>query len=241
MTDQHDRFVEWLEAGTPGEPPRDAALHASGCATCLGFISAMDALHAVDVSAAELPILRRTASGPAHTVVGARRLAGVAASVGAFAVLGLATVLAAGMLADDGTRPGVATATSASPFAEGVLGGGGPPPDATPSEAAGKQLTAAEASLKPDPSANGTAAAAPPSGAPPVPGGPTPVPPAIVPPAGTPGTSSPTGPIATPTPRPATPAPTAAPTPRVTPAPTPVATPTPVPTPTPVLPSLPLP
>ncbi len=55
MSDPHRRFGAWLLAGAPGEPPRDAALHASVCAECMAGVAALDALAAVDPGRALLP------------------------------------------------------------------------------------------------------------------------------------------------------------------------------------------
>ncbi|HUH07344.1 MAG TPA: hypothetical protein VML96_06005, partial [Egibacteraceae bacterium] len=57
MTDLHERFRDWLLAGAPGEPARDAALHASACDRCLADVAALDALFAVNVAGAEVPLL----------------------------------------------------------------------------------------------------------------------------------------------------------------------------------------
>lgn len=55
MSDAHRRFTAWLVAGAPGEPPRDAALHASVCAECTAGVAALDARATIDPGRALLP------------------------------------------------------------------------------------------------------------------------------------------------------------------------------------------
>ena len=57
MDDLHDRFDDWLAAGAEGEPPRDLAVHASGCDACLRSLAAVDSLQAIDIGEAPLPPL----------------------------------------------------------------------------------------------------------------------------------------------------------------------------------------
>lgn len=222
MTDLHERFREWLLAGASGEPPRDAALHASACDRCLADVAALDALVAVDVAGADAPILPAGVPRTAHPsgVRALRALTGVTA----VALLAVAVFIGAGALRDDDLEPGAATGPTASPEGEGILGGGpslaatasNGPESTSPSASASERAASSE---EPEPSEVAT--------------GPTPTQPPFVappPPAATP------GPTAAVTPRPTiggTPVPTAAPTAVPTAAPTPVVTATPVPTPTP--------
>jgi hypothetical protein len=223
MTDLHERFREWLLTGAPGEPPRDAALHASACDRCLADVAAVDALLAVDVAGADVPALAagdpRPIPGPGVRAV--RAISGVAA-VG---LLVVAAMIGAGALREDSAGPGAAAPDpTESPDGEGILAGA---PSFTPavSVMAGTPSPSASASESAEPSedpassevATGVAPTQPPFVAPP--------PPAITP-----------GPTAVVTPRPttvATPVPTVQPTPAPTPVPTTPATPVPTPEPTP--------
>lgn len=223
MTDLHGRFREWLLAGAHGEPPRDAALHASACDRCLRDVAAMDALLAVDVAGAEVPLLPLGAPRPIRSS-GLRALRALS-GVTAVGLLVLAAMIGAGALRENTGASGVATDPTGSPDGEGILAGvptvTAPPSsnEAAPSstESADRSAAASEA---PTPSeVAGEATPQPPFVAPP--------PPAITP-----------GPTAATTPRPtiaATPAPTLVPTdpPAPTPSPTVAATPTPTPPPTP--------
>jgi hypothetical protein len=237
MTDLHERFREWLLSGAPGEPARDAALHASACDRCLADVAALDALRAVDVAAAEVPFLPAGLHRPIRTP-GARALRALS-GVTAVGLLVLAAMIGAGALRENAGGPGVAADPTESPDGEGILAGG-PSLAAIPSADPG--------SPSPTASADETAAASDEPAASEVAGGPTPTQPPFVappPPAITP------GPTAAVTPRPttaATPVPTVAPTepPTATPAPTVAATPVPptppptaepTPTPTPPPPS----
>lgn len=242
MTDLHERFCDWLLAGATGEPPRDAALHASACDRCLADVAALDALSAIDVAGAEMPFLPvgvpRTVGGTAVRAL--RTLSGVAA-VG---LLAAAVVIGAGALREDEGGPGVAAAPTATPRGEGILGGG-------PSLAA--IASPGLESASPSASATGDIGSSEEPAASAVAAGPTPTQPPFIappPPAATPGptaavtprptfggtplpTTAPTTPP-TGTPMPTaepTPVPTAEPTPQPTPDPTPMPTPTPEPTP----------
>jgi hypothetical protein len=220
--DLHDRFDDWLAAGAEGEPPRDLAVHASGCDACLRSIAAVDSLRAIDIGAASLPPLWAVARASRDS------LARLRYAVGAVAVVLLAMSIAIGASGllrptEVGSDPGVH-----SP-AEGVLAG-------VPSA----QATSQQRSAKPSASASESPA---PSAAPTV--EPTAIAfataaPLQVLPHSTPSPQPPTPqPTAAPT---RTPAPTLAPTapptapPTVTPSPTPSASPSivvPTPTPTP--------
>jgi hypothetical protein len=58
MTDLHDRFREWLQDGPLREVPRDLAVHAAGCPSCLRRAAAIDALLSIDPGAAPKPPVR---------------------------------------------------------------------------------------------------------------------------------------------------------------------------------------
>ena len=231
MTDLHERFREWLLAGAPGEPPRDAALHASACDRCLADVAAADALLAVDVAGAGVPALPagdpRPIPGPGLRAI--RAISGVAA-VG---LLVVAAMIGAGALREDGAGPGAATLDpTESPDGEGVLAGG---PSFTPavSGLARTPSPSASASESAEPSEDPTASEVATGAAPTQPPFVAPPPPAITP-----------GPTAVVTPRPttaATPVPTAQPTPAPTPIPTAPPTPEPTPEPTPAPTSVPTP
>jgi outer membrane biosynthesis protein TonB len=227
MTDLHERFRDWLLAGAPGEPARDAALHASGCDRCLADLGALDALLAVDVAGADVPFLPAGAARPirAPGVRALRALSGVTA-VG---LLVLAAMIGAGALRDNTGGPGVAVNPTESPDGEGILAGG-PTSTPAPSGDPGSPIaSAAESAGASDaPEASEVAASAMPTTPPFV----APPPPPVTPGPTTAVTPAPTT-AATPAP---TPAPTAPPT--ATPAPSVTATPVPpTPTPTPVPPT----
>ena len=223
MTELHQRFREWLLAGAPGEPPRDAALHASACDRCLRDVAAMDALRVVDVAGAELPLLPAGAPRPMRSpgVRALRALSGVTA-VG---LLVLAAMIGAGALRENTSGPGVASDPTQSPDGEGILAGG---PTFTPAASANAPSPTASADQSAGTSGEPTASE--------VAGEATPTQPPFVappPPAVTPG---PTAAITPPPTAAPTPVPTVAPTdpPTATPSPTVAATPTPTPVPTPV-------
>ncbi len=68
--DLHTRFAAWLSDGARDDPPRDAAVHASGCATCIAGIAALDALGSIDLGTAPLPASRgRTPAAPARVAL----------------------------------------------------------------------------------------------------------------------------------------------------------------------------
>lgn len=221
MTELHQRFHEWLLAGAPGEPPRDAALHASACDRCLGDAAAMDALLAVDVAGAGMPLLLAGPPRPMRSA-GVRALRAVG-GVTAVGLLVLAAMIGAGALRENTGAPGIATAPTGSPDGEGILAGG---PSFTPAASA----DAASATASADPSAltsgEPTASEVAGEATPTLPPFVAPPPPAITP-----------GPTTAITPRPTTaptPVPTIVPTesPTSTPSPTVAATPTPTPVPT---------
>lgn len=246
MTDLHDRLAEWLAEAAPGDPPRDLALHASGCVECMARASAIDALADVDPSRAPEP--------PPH-VGGATRPAGVlpvARAVAALATMGLlvaAVLVGAGALIGDRSPAGSGSHPEASGTpGEGVLGAAAsdlatsPPSkeeEQSPSPSPAATATATEtATATADESPDGTTDPEPATADRAETSAPVlPAPTTIAVPAGTP---RPTAPPATPAPAPtptpvpaATPSPTPPPPPTPTPAPTPTDEPAPVPTPTP--------
>ena len=91
MDELHDRFDDWLAAGAQGEPPRDVAVHASGCDACLRSLVAYDSLQAIDIGAAALPPLGRVAPAGREALARTLRFA-----VGAVAVVLLGTSVAIG-------------------------------------------------------------------------------------------------------------------------------------------------
>lgn len=217
MDDLHDRFDDWLVAGAEGEPPRDLAVHASGCDACLRSLAAVDSLQAIDIGEASLPPLGMAATDRESTIRTLRYAVGAVAVVllGGSVAIGAFGLLRPAQLGSPQETP--------SPGA-GVLSG--VPPGAAASQPDSEQPEAsASDSGKPKQSPSEGPAVAVTTPAPQVLPHITPTPP----PFGTP------RPTAAPT---RTPAPTAAPTatPIVTPPPTPSASPSiVVPTPTPTL------
>ena len=205
--DPHERFAEWLAAGAEGDPPRDAALHASMCDDCMRSASAFDSLQAIDPGAAPLPPLGALASG-GMTAFGAARI-----GVGAFAVILLAasvTIGATGLLRQ------TQSAAEASSTPGGDVLGGAPSPRST-QRLPSPTPTASTASTSPATSPVSQATAA--------------VPNATVAPtqAPAPVTLEPPPPTAEPT----EPPPSASEPPPPTPSPTPTPSPSPTPTPDP--------
>jgi hypothetical protein len=199
--DLHDRFAGWVTAGARDELPRDVALHASGCGTCLGIAAAVDALALVDPGEADMP--------PVRVVVGHDRAGRpIRAARAGIAAVAVVITVAAGFVAG-GTlfeRVPESIADVVSPTPAGAVLGGQGSPAATPTTTA--SASAEEESVGPSPSASATDS--------PVPG-PNPTmgggPPPVVP--GTPAPSAaPTAPqTATPTPSPTPVAPSATPSP----------------------------
>lgn len=224
MNEPHQRFQDWLTAGAEGDPPRDAAVHASVCTSCRQSIAALDRLAAVDPGRAPMP--EAAVVGPREELARAARLGGIAAAVLVGAVLlGIGASRLIGL-----TRGDAPIAEASQTPAQGVLGG-----TATPQPSGDGFLES------PGESAGGvaTAVATPRPG-----GGPTPKPGSSARPTATPGASSTTGPTPTPSGVPTgNPTPTLAPTPTPTiapePTPTPTPTPTPIPTPAPSVPDAP--
>ena len=78
MTDPHGRFFAWLPDRAQGEPPRDLAVHAALCPTCMAWVAAHDALHRIDVGRAPLPPSHPTAIPRPAGLSGAGRVAAAA-------------------------------------------------------------------------------------------------------------------------------------------------------------------
>ena len=215
MNDRHQRFQAWLAAGAEGDPPRDAAVHASVCDTCGRSIAALDRLAVVDFGRAPMPVA---------LALGGKEFAGAArlASVAAAALVG-AAILGSGVTQLFGTprADGPVAQASRTPD-QGVLG-----ETATAQASPSGALSPGETI---DSAATPSATTQPVGGATAKPG--RPVWPTATPRPSTPGaTPAPTG---TPSPVPtATPVPTDTPSPVPTATPVPTDTPSPVPTPTP--------
>ena len=89
MNEAHQRFQDWLTGGADGEPPRDAAVHASVCAGCHQSIDALDRLSLVNTGLALVPA---EPTGREHG-----RLAMAGRLIGATAVLFSAAILGVGV------------------------------------------------------------------------------------------------------------------------------------------------
>lgn len=216
----HDRFNDWLAAGAEGEPPRDLAVHASGCDACLRSLAAIDSLQAIDIGAASLPPLGMVAPAARDSLSRTLRYA-----VGTVAVIllgGSVAIGASGLL-----RPApLGSDQEARSPGEGVLAG---VPSASATSQTPSPTPSASAKDSPAPSASAT-------DEPPTAVLPTAAPQVL--PHSTPGPQ----PLGTPRP---TAAPTRTPTPTAAPTATPIVTPPPptqsaspsivVPTPTPTL------
>jgi hypothetical protein len=226
MNELHDAFDAWIAAGGREDPPRDVALHASGCDGCLRLAMSFDALLAIDLGLAPPPPLR---AAPVSSLSGGpmRVARSVAAAVAVILVIG-----AGAMVGANAFQPRVSDAVAQPtplPVAEGVLGGaGGPSPTPSPTDTPA-QSSSAKATESPTatPTPRPIAANATPN--PTMGGGPPPVSTTPAAPIPTPRpTAAPTSaPSAGPTPAPPTPSPTPVPTPEPTPPPTPEPTPTP--------------
>jgi hypothetical protein len=214
VIDPHRVFTDWVIGGSPEEPSRVAAVHASACAECQRLVEAFDELSRTAIDATPLPALDARRNPRLATMRIVRWSAAVIAGVILVATIAVALsgrVPPAG--AQPSPRPGVT---------EGVLGGAASP-DTSPTATA--TATARETA---EPSASASAVGTDPE--------PTPTPPSIVTPQPPPVVATPrptTIATAAPTASP-TPVPTAQPTAVPTPAPTPVPTPVPTPSPSPV-------
>jgi hypothetical protein len=203
--DLHERFIGWLLAGGEGDPPRDAAIHASVCAECERWIAAHDALMGVHPGRAPMPPSRGV---PEARGSGWRTAGRLAAASGSLLVIGgVAAVGVPELMHDLGKGPD-----------QGVLAATGTP-DPTPWPSSD---VSAELSTTASATATVTASATPPSASPgpsflailPTPRPATPRP-------------TPTRAVSTPTAKPVTPTPT--PTASASPSPTPTPSPTPDP------------
>ena len=212
MTDDlHARFAAWVADGARGDPPRDAAIHATGCPDCRRTIAALDGLALVELERAPMPALG--VNVPAFTFSPSLRRGATAAAV-------VVAALATGVLVAPLALPRAGPGTSQQ---QEVLGATGTP------------LASGVAGASAQPSETMTAS---PSPSPSDPVEPTPPPPIVTqapvatprPPTAPPSTA----PTTTPSPMPtATAIPTASPTPSETPSPTIAPTPTPAETPIP--------
>ena len=137
MDELHDRFDDWLAAGAEGEPPRDLAVHASGCDACLRSLVAFDSLQAIDIGAAALPPLGMVAHAGREGLARTLRYA-----VGTVAVVLLGTSVAIGASGLLRTAQLGSAQETASP-AEGVLSG---VPSAPAASQPGSQQPASSAS-----------------------------------------------------------------------------------------------
>ena len=91
-----------MASGALGDPPRDAALHASVCEGCLGLVAARDALAAIDTGLAALPPSRLGQRRPPTPILGAARIGAATVTVG---VLGAALAFGASQLIAGGRHP----------------------------------------------------------------------------------------------------------------------------------------
>ena len=216
----HEGFDDWLVGGAEGDPPRDLAVHASGCDACLRSLAAVDSLQAIDIGGASMPPLGMVAAAGRESLTRTLRYA-----VGAVAVVLLGTSVAigaSGLLRPTQLGPDV---VAASP-GEGVLAGV-PSARATSQPVSEQPTASASDSPKPKQSASeesGTAVAT---------AAPFQVLPHSTPSPEPPGTPEPTDAPPTPSAAPtATPSATATPTASASASPS-IVVPTPTPTPTP--------
>lgn len=203
-----------MAGGALGEPPRDAALHASVCEGCLSIVAALDALAAINTGRAAVPASRLGHRAAPRRIMRAARM-GLATA----AVVVVGAVLAFGASQLIAGRGRSVARESAPPIAGGVLGAGGAP---SASAVAASPRSTVTPRAKTTASASATAALTPSAGEPPPA---VPPPPPFVSPAAS---ASPANPTPTPSKAP-TPVPTRSPTP----SPSPTASPTPSPTPVP--------
>ena len=135
MNEAHRRFHDWLTGGAEGDPPRDAAVHASVCAGCQRSIRALDRLVVVDTGLAPMP---PAPTGREHSpfVIAGRLL-------GATAVLFSATILGVGVSQLIGMSPpnGEVAQTNPSPEQSVLAETATPQPIATPTPSATPEET----------------------------------------------------------------------------------------------------
>ncbi|HET6649281.1 MAG TPA: hypothetical protein VFH79_03905 [Candidatus Limnocylindria bacterium] len=222
MNELHDEFDAWIAAGAREEPPRDVALHASGCQVCLGLAASFDALLAIDPGLAPPPPLR---AAPLSPLAGAplRIARSAAAAMAVMLVIGAGVIVGANALRPRESASVVEPSASPTPrLAEGVLGAATGPSETAAATASTSASPSSSASASPTPTATPRPVAGAPTPRPTMGGGPPPA------------SAIPATPVPTPRPTVApTSAPTAAPTAAPTPPPTPTPTPSPTPTPTP--------
>lgn len=138
MNEPHQRFHDWLTAGADGEPPRDAAVHASVCGACHQSIAALDLLAIVNTGLAAMP--------PAPTGREHGRLVMVGRLLGATAILFSAAILGIGVSQLIGVSQPNGPVAQASPTPEqSVLGATATPiPSATAEGSPSSEPTAQE-------------------------------------------------------------------------------------------------
>ena len=215
--DLHELFAEWLsarESDAAEDPPRDLALHAAGCESCLRSASAADTLSVIDVGAAEPPPLRVVAIDERGRLLRVAR----------YAVAAAALVLVAGSVAIGSSWLGSVrpsdSADQRGTQGEGVLAGvpsattsprptGTPRPSRSPSERPSSSARASDAATD-EPTAPPFVLPEP-TDQPPLTPAPT-VAPSVTPaPTRTAAPTPPPTPVPTPTPIPPTPTPTLTP------------------------------
>ena len=87
MNEAHQRFHDWLTGGAEGDPPRDAAVHASVCPGCHRSIDALDRLAAANTGLARMPA--RPIGRERGPFAMAGRLVGATAVLFSAAILGI--------------------------------------------------------------------------------------------------------------------------------------------------------
>ncbi len=248
MNDLHDRFRLWIAEGGRDELARDVAIHASGCASCLGAAAAVDAMSVIDLGEAPTPPTGRASTA----LIGSRALGPLrfGSGLAALAAIVIAAAVTFGPRSSPApTQVGGPTASDQPDDtpAEAVLGGQleltskpSPSPVPTPSIAPSPSVVASDDPVETPTATSSTGAPefiAPPISAPTPAIANPPRAPAITPsPTRTTSpTSPPPAPVRTPTPRPATPSPVPTASPTLPPTPTPTSTPTSTPEPTPTV------
>jgi hypothetical protein len=179
VSDPHRAFGAWLADGAVGEPPRDAALHASVCSDCLGQLAALDALTAIDVGRASLPPSRVGERRTQPRVTRTRLVTLGAASVSAAIVLGAGGSLLLGnqplpagrvptfggaVLAATGTpaaSPATAVPSASATARESTRHSRSPRPTIAPTQAPPALRTTAASTVRPQPTQTATNSARP--------------------------------------------------------------------------------
>jgi hypothetical protein len=137
MTDPHHLIEAWLVEGAVGEPPREAAVHATVCDSCSRRLGAFDSLAAVNVGAAGSPpplpppsrVVALMGFARAGTAIMGTIVAGVIVVFAATQVVGFATNLG------PGPSDGVALTSPSEAFITDAPGSQGPAPEVQPSVA----------------------------------------------------------------------------------------------------------